>query len=198
MRSACDEAGADYEVVARALAEAAERGSESDESSDPRTWDLDVLADHIVKSHHEYVRETLPVLRQFTTKVAHVHGSRHAELLEIRALVEELSQEMIEHMEEEEIVLFPQIAALTSPEGAADLPAVLVPLEDDHDHAGALMGRIRELSGDFNPPMDACTTYRATYTKLAEFESDLHRHVHLENNVLFPRARAAAEAAGAA
>lgn len=195
VRSACEAAGVEYEVVARAMLEAAARASGPHGPSDPRSWDLDALADHIVKEHHGYVREALPALRQFTIKVAHVHGARHGELNEIQALVDELGHEMERHMEEEEEVLFPRIAALASPGGARELRAAIVPLEDDHARAGGLMARIRELSGGFRPPADACTTYRAAYAKLEEFEADLHRHVHLENNVLFPRARAAAEVA---
>jgi len=198
VRAACERAGAEYEALARALSAAAERDAAPEGSSDPRSWELGALADHIVREHHGYVREVLPVLRQFTAKVARVHGARHHELNEIRMLVDELALEMERHMEEEETILFPRIATLTSPANSEDLPGVIVPLEDDHDRAGAAMARIRELSGGFRPPVDACTTYRATYAKLEEFEADLHRHVHLENNVLFPRARAAADAAPSA
>ena len=197
IRSACDRVGADYEVVSRAIAGVANLGVSVEPSTDPRSWTLEVLTDHIVSEHHAYVRETLPVLRQFTTKVAHVHGARHIELNEIRILVEALGRELERHMEDEESVLFPQLAESESQSGPADLSGVLVPLEDDHDRAGALMARIRELSGGFTPPADACTTYRAAFAKLEEFEADLHRHVHLENNVLFPRARAAIEAGAA-
>ena len=192
VRSACEEVGADYEAVASSLEKVGANGTPVE---DPGEWALDALADHIVERHHGYVRETLPVLRQFAGKVAKVHGGRHGELLEIRDLVEELAVEMERHMAEEETVLFPRIRVLVSgsDDGAGDDAADAVsgavpPLEDDHDHAGALMARIRELSGGFQPPADACNTYRATYAKLEEFEADLHRHVHLENNVLFPRA----------
>lgn len=198
LRSACEKAGAEYEVVARALTEVGPRRSPEGHVRDARSWGLEELANHIVREHHTYVREALPVLRQFTTKVARVHGTTHGELEVIQTLVDEFGREMERHMEEEETVLFPEIVALTSPAGAAELGNVLVHLEDDHEHAGALMARIRELSGGFRPPADACTTYRATYAKLEQFENDLHRHVHLENNVLFPQARAAAESARSA
>lgn len=198
LRSACEKAGVEFGLVARELAEAQPRGSTEDQLPDARSWDLEELATHIVREHHAYVRETLPVLRHFTTKVARVHGATHGELEVIQELIGELGQEMERHMEEEETVLFPRIAALTSPAGGVDLGDVLMPLEDDHERAGALMTRIRKLSDGFRPPADACTTYRATYSKLEEFEADLHRHVHLENNVLFPRARAAAESARSA
>jgi regulator of cell morphogenesis and NO signaling len=195
---ACEAAGADYEAVSRELTEAAERRSGSQGSGDLRSWDLDALAEHIVARHHAYVRSTLPALRQFTTKLARVHGGRHEELPEIQRLLHELGDELERHMVAEETEVFPRMAALASLGEAGALRDSVMPLEDDHDRAGALLARIRELSGGFRPPADACTTYRVTYATLEEFEADLHRHVHLENNVLFPRALAAAEATGRA
>ena len=194
--AACDEAGVAYEAVARALSGASGAGEPG--VPDPTSWELDLLAGYITGVHHGYVRATLPLLREFTSKVARVHGDRHPELQQIRELIGDLSVEMERHMAEEEEVLFPRIAALKSGAGPADagrgVRAAVSPLEDDHARAGDLMLRIRRLSGGFTPPPDACTTYRAAFAKLEEFEADLHRHVHLENNVLFPRA-AAAEAA---
>ena len=198
VRAACEEAGADLDAVARALSEAAEREA-AQGATEPASWKLDVLADHIVAVHHGYVRASVPVLREFSAKVARVHGDRHPELLEIQGLVGELSAELERHMEDEEEILFPRIAALKSAnrDGArGEIRATTLALEDDHARAAELLGRIRALSGGFAAPADACTTYRATYAKLAEFERDLHRHVHLENNVLFPRAAAMEEALG--
>jgi regulator of cell morphogenesis and NO signaling len=199
VRSACEAAGVDFETVANALAAEVRRSAGTGEDvgrSGAGAWPLDVLTAHIVSEHHGYVRSTLPVLRQFTTRVAHVHGASRGELHEIRELVDALGAELERHMEDEEKLLFPRIAALASPETLSDLKDAVAPLEDDHERAGHLMARIRELSDGFRPPEGSCTTYRATYAKLAEFEADLHRHVHLENNVLFPRALAAAGVAG--
>lgn len=193
LRTACERAGVEFGDVSREIAEATNRAATADASTDARLWPLEELIEHIVVEHHAYVHRTIPVLQQFTSKVAQVHGARHGELHEIRVLVEELGRELERHMEEEETGLFPQIAGLAR-SVSAEFPAVLVPLEDDHDRAGALMARIRELSNRFTPPADACTTYRAAFAKLQEFEADLHRHVHLENNILFPRARSAAAA----
>ncbi len=205
--AACERSGAALDEVARALA--AVGGSRDGSEPDERTWELEVLGKHIVAVHHGYVREALPALLQFAEKVARVHGARHTELLEIRALVGELATELVRHLEDEERDLFPRVARLVAAgrdgeaappaeagNAAAGAGAPLGALEDDHEHAGAIMHRIRELSGGFAPPADACTTYRALYANLEEFESDLHRHVHLENNVLFPGVRAleAAEA----
>ena len=155
------------------------------------TWPIRRLVDHIEEEHHAYVRKTLPVLDAWTEKVAGVHGSRHPELLEVRSLFRELAEEMSRHLDDEESVLFPRLVASEGNDTVAGTvpDAVLEALEDDHDHAGAIVRRIREITDGFTPPRGACATYRATYHLLSEFEDDLHRHVHLENNVLFPRVR---------
>lgn len=194
--AACEKKGVAYEELERALV-AAEPSRSGTGHPDPRGWDLDFLADYIVNVHHGYVRENLPVLLQFSGKVARVHGSARPELVEIARLVEELAAELEAHMAKEEHVLFPHIRTMVAArKGAAPVeqPAFgtvqnpIRAMEHEHDRAGELMRRLRELSGDFTPPADACNTYRATFAKLEEFEEDLHRHVHLENNLLFPRA----------
>lgn len=199
VREACEASGVAYDDVAQALVEA---GAREGGEADTRSWALDELVDHIVAVHHRYVRESLPPLVAFSEKVSRVHGDRHAELREIQGLVQELAAELSRHMETEESALFPGVAELVAAKastgagaaGPGSFAARLEVLEDDHEHAGALMHRIRDLSDGFTTPDDACTTYRAFYGKLAEFESDLHLHVHLENNVLFPGVRALAEA----
>ncbi len=190
---ACERAGADYGDLEAALqAVDRTRGANGD---DARDWELDRLVSHIELVHHRYVREQLPVLKQWTTKVARVHGSRHEELLEVRDGVHELAEEMEAHMAAEEEVLFPRVVAIVrgQKEAAGAVGSETIEsLEDDHDRAGALMKRLRDLTAGFQPPEDACATYRAAFALLAEFEQDLHRHVHLENNILFPRAAALA------
>jgi regulator of cell morphogenesis and NO signaling len=185
-------AGVPYETLERALL-AVGRDTEGPSADDVRTWDLHRLTDHIERVHHEYVRERLPVLRQWTTKVARVHGGRHTELVEVRDAVDALGSELEPHMRAEEEILFPRIAILAADPTAAPVEATgeaIEAMEDDHERAGALMKRLRELTSDFRPPADACATYRAAFALLEEFEADLHRHVHLENNILFPRATA--------
>jgi regulator of cell morphogenesis and NO signaling len=157
-------------------------------------WELHRLADHIVAAHHEYVRGAVPVLRELTAKVARVHGAGHPELAQVRDLVWELATELEHQMAAEEESVFPRIAHLSWARGRlsrGSLGVSVVPLEDEHVRATALMDRIRSLSDGFTAPADACMSYRAMYEKLAEFEADLQRHVHLEDEVLFPRARAA-------
>lgn len=189
---ACEQAGVSIDEAERALAEAG-RGSGTGTWDDPADWDLDLLVAWIERMHHRYVRRTLPHLRQFSEKVARVHGPRHPALVEVRDLVDELAVEMTRHMRDEEDEVFPRVVALADAGSEADdlrLPIRL--LEDDHEHAGSTMRRIRRLTDDLTPPPEACATWRACYALLEEFETDLHRHVHLENNVLFPRAVALA------
>lgn len=186
---ACASAGVAPERLVEALSSVDARRDDR-RASDPRTWPLGRLVQHIVDEHHTYVRRTLPVLDTWTEKVARVHGARHPELVEIRDLFEDLSGEMSRHLDDEERVLFPRVATMGAPtdEDGVVPDTVVKALEDDHEHAGGAMRRIRELTDGYTPPADACTTYRATFALLQEFEQDLHRHVHLENNVLFPRA----------
>ena len=168
-------------------------------------WEPDLLADHIVRSHHGYVRDSLPVLRAYTTKLAKVHGERHPELWDVATLTEQVAVEMTSHMAKEEQVLFPYIVALAQSSrngrpaprarfGSIDNPIRM--MEDEHESAGAAMARIRELTGNYRSPEDGCTTYRVALKALEAFEADLHAHVHLENNVLFPRAKQLASLVG--
>ncbi len=193
VQRACQQAGVGLEELEDALAAA---DPAVRRWPDPEGWDPAFLARYIVEVHHRYVRESLPVLRQFAQKVERVHGRTRPELGAIREKVSELAEELERHLEDEETEVFPLIAVLVDARQAgsrampADPEALLVALEDDHERAGTLMRELRELSDDFTPPETACNTYRALYAKLDEFEEDLHRHVHLENNVLFPRARA--------
>jgi regulator of cell morphogenesis and NO signaling len=162
------------------------------------SWDVQTLVSYIVSNHHAYVREALPAIQAHTRKLASVHGENHPELLEVAALFEGVSDEMTSHMMKEEHVLFPFINAL----GAAaqrGTPAPVPPfgrvsnpirmMEQEHESAGNAMASIRELTGGYVPPADGCTTYRITLQELQAFEADLHAHVHLENNILFPKAK---------
>lgn len=158
---------------------------------------VDQLADHIVSTHHAYVRSAIPILEAHTSKIAAVHGSRSPELPEVASLVAAIAEEMLHHMTKEEQVLFPYIKALVRAErsgaprpfmpfGTVQNPIRMMELE--HQSAGDEMRAIRELTRNYEVPDFACATYRACLLELQEFETDLHRHVHLENNVLFPRA----------
>lgn len=192
LEAAARAADIDLVELTQALAESDRRGHDapSDRTSN---WSPDFLADYIVNEHHAYVRESLPVLRAFTVKVAWRHGDTHPELAMIAERTAALAAEMEAHMTVEETTVFPRIRAIATGSPMADGPtldALIGQMQGEHDAAGALMAEIRRLSGDFTPPVGACATYCATYAKLEEFENDLHRHVHLENNVLFPKALA--------
>lgn len=155
------------------------------------------LAEHIVQKHHAYVRQELPRLEALIAKVKGVHGKNHPELIEIGRFWAEINQEMTMHMMKEENILFPYIVELEKavlgrgPQpvcmfGTVENPVRMMMME--HDSAGANVRSIRELTSDYTPPADACTSYRVLYEALAAFERDLHQHIHLENNILFPRA----------
>jgi regulator of cell morphogenesis and NO signaling len=155
------------------------------------------LAAYIVGKHHAYVNQEMPRLNQLAAKVVNRHGDTRAELHQIQAKVAELAEEMAAHQGKEEVVLFPYIGKLEHfAAGSGPMPRncfgsithPIAMMTQDHDAAGALMADVRRLSHDYTVPEGACPTFRAFYTGLQEFEQDLHRHIALENNILFPRA----------
>jgi regulator of cell morphogenesis and NO signaling len=157
------------------------------------------LAEYIVDNYHSYVKKELPQLAAYAEKVAAKHGERHPELLRIFELVTALQEEMEMHMQKEEKILFPRIAemekAVSLPESLHQLnPAYLqgpvTVMEHEHDHAGDMMAEINQLTHQYTTPDDACTTYKLLFASLQAFEINLHEHVHLENNILFPKALA--------
>jgi regulator of cell morphogenesis and NO signaling len=195
LREACERSHVPVEEAIRLLSGIEGRKSESAESwAQARLKDL---SGHIVEKHHDYIRRESPRLMAQLEKVVDRHGNAHPEVCAIRDLFVALTDELRMHMMKEENVLFPYLvrteAAMLDGQKAppAMFGSVEVPISRmlaDHEDAGELSGRIRSLSGDFHPPGDACPTYRALYHGLEEFERDLHQHVHLENNILFPRA----------
>lgn len=159
-------------------------------------WEAPFLTDYIVNTHHAYVRKALPDVQFYARKVARVHGSRHPELIPVLQLVEKIAQEMTSHMVKEEQVLFPYIKALFTSNGelpsqAASFGSVQSPIammEAEHEDVGGALEEIRSLTNDYTLPGDACASYSLLYRLLEAFEEDLHLHVHLENNILFPKA----------
>jgi len=159
---------------------------------------LSQLVDYILTKHHDYVKKELPQLFRYLQKVVSKHSNRHPELLKVFELFAAIKEEMEGHMQKEELILFPRIKELEKfaqqqPPGEfkLNLSYLLSPItimQQEHDHAGSMMEEIRLLTNTYTPPNDACTTYRLSFTALQAFESDLHRHVHLENNILFPGA----------
>jgi len=155
------------------------------------------LADYIERKHHAYVTENIPVLKQYLDKICSVHGDNHPELFEIRDLFEESAGNLSQHMKKEELILFPFIRKMQQAKEAGtslesphfgDVSHPITMMREEHENEGARFEEIDSLSESYNPPPDACNTYMVTYHKLHEFEKDLHRHIHLENNILFPDA----------
>jgi regulator of cell morphogenesis and NO signaling len=191
---ACREKGVDAGLVASELEAATAAPGDVPRFKE---WDLDFLASYIVMNHHAYVRRAVETIGAHTRKVAAVHGERHPETIEVARHFEAVAADMAQHMMKEERMLFPYITRLAQAarEGAeppqAPFGSVANPIrmmEAEHQAAGDLLGAIRQATSDFSVPADACTTFRVSYKELEEFEGDLHRHVHLENNVLFPKA----------
>jgi regulator of cell morphogenesis and NO signaling len=195
LERACEDAGIESAQVVRDLS-----GITSPVADDaPRfdAWELPNLVEHIVSKHHAYVRATLPLLIEHSRKIAAVHGRAHRELPQVAQLVRQVAAEMDTHMLTEEEILFPYIVqlALAITDRAAPTHAgfgtVANPIhrmETEHESAGTAMAEIRELTNGFSVPDDACRTYSVCLQELEAFERDLHAHVHLENNILFPKA----------
>ena len=192
LAEACRKKGLDPHTVVQMLA-AFDTAAAPAPELNPATMTLTALADHIVATHHAYLRTELPRLDVITEKVARVHGSHDARLAGVRQAFVALSDEMHSHMHKEEQILFPMIRQL---EDSRDLSVLhcgslahpINQMESEHDSAGGSLALMRELSDGFAPPDWACNTYRAMLDGLAQLERDLHQHVHKENNVLFPRA----------
>lgn len=158
---------------------------------------LGELSNYIVSTHHIYVKNEMPQTLAYLQKVASKHGGRHPEMYKITALYTALKEEMELHMQKEEMILFPRISETEKyvldkqhkpPFSLTYLQAPVSVMEQEHDHAGETMSEIRKLTNNYIPPADACTTFRLSYASLEAFERDLHQHVHLENNMLFPKA----------
>lgn len=157
---------------------------------DYASWPLDLLADYIEKKHHRYVDSKIEEILPYLQKIARVHGDRHPELLEVEQLFLASAKELTSHMRDEESVIFPKIRDLVSnskfDEESLDQP--IATLMHQHDQEGERFRRIEALTNQYTTPEDGCNTYRVTLAMLKEFEDDLHLHIHLENNILFPKA----------
>ena len=195
LAEACANRNLNVDEVIASLENAA--GAPLPQAPDWSQASLAALSTHIVETHHAYIRRELPRLYELAAKVVGRHGDTRPELPSIQAKVSELGEELTAHLGKEEVVLFPYIArfeqfvAGAGPQPRNCFGSVSHPIgmmTQEHDLAGELMGQIRRLSGNYEPPAGACPTYRAFYAGLLEFEQDLHQHIHLENNILFPRA----------
>jgi regulator of cell morphogenesis and NO signaling len=195
VQEACAEKGLDVTKVEQELQQA-----DRSVSSAPlpyNDWNLDFLADFIVNTHHSYVSRTLPDICAYSEKVTRVHSGRHPGLVQVNELVKNINEELFLHMTKEEKILFPYIKELVA---AKNSSSVLTPshfgtvqnpvrmMEAEHETVGKSLAEIRELTGNYTLPEDACSSFSVFYRLMEEFESDLHLHIHLENNILFPKA----------
>lgn len=191
----CKKRDIDEDVLIEYI-EAAKRGSEN-QSFDYKSWPLDLLTDYIIKTHHRYIKEKVPVLIQYLTKLCAVHGSNHPELYEIKNLFLESAADLESHMEVEERLLFPFIIRMkraqssgahieTPPFGSIENQIIL--MKEEHNTEGQRFKKIASFATSYIPPADACSTYKVTFGMLEEFEKNLHKHIRMENNILFPKA----------
>lgn len=166
-------------------------------ANDYQSWPADLLADYIERMHHTYVRDKSNDISELLNKLCKVHGKQHPELLEIRVLFLESVGELAMHMQKEELILFPRIRKMVKAQADQKSPeparfgTVQNPIRmmmHEHDTEGERFRQIARLSNNYEPPQDGCNTYRVTFALLQEFEDNLHQHVHLENNILFPKA----------
>ena len=192
-----EEACADANVPVAQVLQSLEAEPASPAATDWNTASLADLVGHIVETHHVYVKSETPRLEHLVAKVVSVHGKNHPELLKVQQVFRGLAEELAHHMMKEEQILFPYIVEMEQTAtarrpirppmfGTVKNPVHMMMME--HDSAGAALRDMREATSGFTAPADACMSYNTLYRALPEFEADLHQHIHLENNILFPRA----------
>ena len=195
IEEACEKKNLDFAQIEKEVTQLLE--TKSDGAIDFRSWPSDLLIDYIEKTHHRFVEEKSAVLLPFLDKLCKVHGQSHPELFEINELFIGCAGELAQHMKKEEMILFPFIKQMENairtgqdieqPHfGTVENPIAM--MKHEHENEGDRFVKIAELTNNYTPPSDACNTYKVTYAMLQEFEQDLHKHIHLENNILFPRA----------
>jgi len=191
----CKKQNIDADVLLQNIQEVIQ--SENNGSIDFNSWPLDLLADYIEKTHHRYVEDKTQTLLAFLDKLCKVHGANHPELFKINELFIGCAGELSQHMKKEELILFPFVKRMTKTkesDGILSQPSFgsvsnpIAMMMHEHDNEGERFREIAALTDHYTPPADACTTYKVTFAMLKEFEEDLHKHIHLENNILFPKA----------
>jgi regulator of cell morphogenesis and NO signaling len=195
LAATCTEKGLDLAAITRELD--AVKSGPVERSQNYASWELPFLADYIINAHHTYLKENTGQIAAYANKIAGVHGAHHPEVIEIATIFDKIAVDMAAHLREEEEVFFPAIkrAYATRKAGSAaeakdieTIQASLKKLSQEHEEIGDAVHTIRHLAKEYAIPGDVCNTFMVTYQKLKEFEDDLHKHVHLENNILFPKA----------
>lgn len=154
---------------------------------DYKTWPLDLLVDYIEKIHHRYVEEKIAEIQPYLDKVCRVHGERHPELLSISRHFNEASNALRQHMKNEEQYVFPFVRSMGNIQESGKLTESIQVMIREHSNEGERFAQIAKLSNNYTPPVGACVTYRVLFELLKEFENNLHLHIHLENNIVFPQ-----------
>ena len=193
---ACEEAGVQSDLLIGQLNDAMQ---ESDPDADYiNSLELSALADYIVNRHHAYIRKNIPFLKENIDKIARVHGGNHPELAKVKDEFYISAGELVMHMQKEELMLFPYIKRMEhAKKENRSLPSApfgevsnsIEVMVAEHQDEGDRFEKISKLTDNYTVPSDGCSTYDVTFRQLAEFEKDLHRHIHLENNILFPKAQ---------
>jgi regulator of cell morphogenesis and NO signaling len=186
------------EINVRELITELQNSSNSDNKTHERydEWKLTFLSKYILNNHNAYVKESIPRIQEHLNIVENKHGKKNPHMIAVSKLFQEISNEMIRHMAKEEKILFPIVKYLEDCRTFNERPKTggyktiknpIKIMEQEHYGAGNILAQIRDLTGNYKLPEDACLTFKLTYIELAEFEKDLHKHVHLENNILFPK-----------
>ncbi len=195
IEDACNQKNINVDELIQSLQNVAQINNSAD-GINFNSWPLDLLADYIEKKHHRFVESKILEITPFLNKIVKVHGPQHPELNEVQLLFQGCVDELTVHMKKEELVLFPfirklELAKQNGTPVNAQFGSVKNPIQNmmnEHTAEGERFRKIAELTNNYTPPQDACNTYKVTFSLLNEFEDDLHQHIHLENNILFPKA----------
>lgn len=199
LRDACEKHQIDLSELTSALEDVSEQ---QDNEVDVNAMQIDVLSDYIEEKHHTYVRERIPEIEPFLSKLVRVHGEKNPELKKVEELFGLVKEELLAHMPKEEKVLFPYVKEMITAKNEGNvlerphfgtIKNPITVMEAEHTSAGDAFKEIRDITNNLTPPEHACNTYRTVFSLLEEFEEDLHQHIHLENNILFPKAIALEE-----
>jgi regulator of cell morphogenesis and NO signaling len=194
LAATCAKKGIDLAAITRELERV--KSEPVERSQNYLSWEMPFLADYIINAHHTYLKENTGQIAAYAYKIAAVHGAHHPEVIEIAAIFEKIAGDLATHLREEEEVFFPAIkrADAATKAGAGPAPKDLETIREslgklgrEHEEIGDAIHTIRHLANEYAIPSDVCNTFVVTYQKLKEFEDDLHKHVHLENNILFPK-----------
>ncbi len=186
---AAAEQSADMNLLLKELSEVIQKENPKEDLEVWTESSSEDIIEHVINQYHRPLEEELLQLSPYVTKVARVHGTSHEELLKVYELFFELKKELLEHTAKEEESVFPLLLKLEDPavENREEIIRFIHELEQEHDHAGSILKELREITADFTPPADACGSYRLVYKRLEDLEGQTFMHVHLENNILFPR-----------